>query len=414
MRINLPELIWYGNTTLEIDLPEEWQVEYLPMNGADKPPMTVEQMEAAINNPIGASTIKDLAKGKNRAVILFDDMTRPTRTYEIAPIVIEELKAGGISEDAITFVCAPGTHGALTMNEFRKKLGPELVKKFRVFNHNIYENCVDIGTTSRGTKMMINREVAEADLRIAIGAVTAHPQVGFCGGGKIILPGIAHVDSISHYHLEVAPMAPETMGLGNFDHNILRADIADAIELAGLEFMVNVIVNGRGATTDIFAGDFVDAHNEAVKTAMDHYASDPKPAGKDLVISNAFVKANEMTIAAGLGMATLKNYSGTVVAIANSPEGQVVHYLLGRYGRDYGGRQYPIVTVPDQVNLIIQAPYRDKTFGDWYSNPEVITWTECWDETLALLKESFGAGAEVGVIPNATMQYYRRPATPAV
>ena len=74
------------------------------------------------------------------------------------------------------------------------------------------------------------------------------------------------------------------------------------------------------------------------------------------------------------------------------------------------GRQYPIATVPDQVNLIIQAPYRDKTFGDWYANPEVITWTEGWEETLALLKESFGPGTEVGVIPNATMQYFRRAA----
>ena len=29
----------------------------------------------------------------------------------------------GINEEDITFVCALGTHGALTANEFRKKLG---------------------------------------------------------------------------------------------------------------------------------------------------------------------------------------------------------------------------------------------------------------------------------------------------
>ena len=39
------------------------------------------------------------------------------------------------------------------------------MEKFRVFNHNIYENCVEVGTTSRGTKLMINREVMEADLK---------------------------------------------------------------------------------------------------------------------------------------------------------------------------------------------------------------------------------------------------------
>ena len=406
MKFSLPQLLWYEDTRLDIELPDDWDVEYCPMRGADRTPLTLEEMEASILNPIGTSRLRDLAKGKRRAVILFDDMTRPTRVYELAPIVIRELTAGGIQEEDIVFVCALGTHGALTSNEFRKKLGQEIVERFRVFNHNIYENCVEVGTTSRGTRLLVNREVMEADLKVAIGCVTAHAQVGFSGGGKIVLPGVAHVDSIAHYHLEVEAMARETTGLGNFENNILRFEIEEAARMTGIDFLVNITVNSRGATSAVFAGELFQAHEKAVTLAKELYSTRPRPQDKDLVITNAFVKANEMAISVLLGVLALKDLAGTIVVIANSPEGQVIHYLLGRFGRDYGGRQYPIGTIPPSVKLIVMAPQADKTFGDWFSNPEVITWTKDWGQTLTFLQGSMKPGARVAVVPNATMQYY--------
>jgi len=406
MKYSLPQLLWYGNTTLDIELPDAWQVEYCPMRGADRVPLTLQQMEEAIRNPIGSPRLRELARGKKRAVIVFDDMTRPTRTFELAPVLLSELTAAGILEEDITFVCALGTHGALTMNEFRKKLGRHIVERFRVFNHNIYENCVEVGTTRRGTRLMINREVAEADLKVAVGCVTAHAQVGFSGGGKIILPGVAHVDSIAHYHIDVEAMGKETTGLGNFDNNILRFEIEEAARMAGLDFLVNVTVNSRGATTAVFAGELLQVHEAAVRLAKIIYASAPRPRDKELVIANAFVKANEMGIAVLLGVLALKDFTGTVVVIADSPEGQVVHYLLGRFGRSYGGRQYPVAAIPPSVKLIVMAPNLDRNSGDWFSNPEVITWTQDWQQTLALLKDSVRPGARVALVPNATMQYY--------
>lgn len=406
MRIALPQLIWYGNTTLEIDLPDHWEVEFCPMRGAARPPLTLQQMEDAIRNPIGSPPIRELGRGKKKAVVIFDDMTRPTRTYELAPIVLRELAAAGIRDEDITFVCGLATHGALTQNELRKKLGTEILRNFRVFNHNPYENCVEVGTTRYGTRVLINREVMEADLKIAIGCVTAHAQVGFSGGGKLVLPGVAHIDTITHYHLDVEAQAPETTGLGNFDNNVLRFNIEEAARMAGLDFKVDVIVNDRGATTAVFAGNFLASHSEAVALAKEVYAVEPRPRDKDLVIANAFAKANEMGTCVLVGALGLKDFTGTLVIIANSPEGQVVHYLLGRFGRDFGGRQYPVAVIPPSVNMIVQAPYMDKTFADWFSNPDVVTYTKDWRGTMDILGESFGPGANVAVIPNATMQYF--------
>jgi nickel-dependent lactate racemase len=406
MKFHLPQLLWYGNTTAEIELPDDWEVEYCPMRGAKRSPLKQEEIEAVVLNPAGTPRLKTLARGKKSAVIIFDDMTRPTRTYEIAPIILAELQAGGIREENITFVCALGTHGALTMNEFRKKLGDGIPQRFRVFNHNIYENCIAVGNTARGTKLMINREVMESDLKIAVGCVTAHAQVGFSGGGKMLLPGVAHVDSIAHYHLQVEAMAKETTGLGKHENNILRQEIDEAAGMVGLDFAVSVLFNERGAATDVFAGELFEVHAKAVALAQEVYDTDPIPCNKELVIANAFAKANEMTISIRLGVFALKDFTGTVVVIANSPEGQVVHYLLGRFGKEYGGRQYPVKAIPPNINLIIMAPYLDKTFGDWLENPEVITWTKNWEQTLELLNGRFGPGTRAAVVPNATMQYF--------
>ncbi len=406
MKVTLPQLLWYGNTTLEIEMPDDWDIEMCPMRGANRRTLKGNEIEAAINRPIGCAPLRQLAKGKKKAVIIFDDMTRPTRTYDLAPTVIRELMAAGIDEADISFVCALGTHGALTQNDFRKKLGAEIPQRFRVYNHNCYENCVEVGSTSRGTRLSVNREVMEADIKVAIGCVTAHAQVGFSGGGKIILPGVAHIDSVTHYHGDVQAQAPETTGPGNFDQNVMRFDIEEAGRMAGLDFKVDVVVNDRGATTALFAGDFLAAHAQAVELAKDTCATEPRPKDKHLVIANAFAKPNEMAIALLAGALALDNFSGTVVIIANAPEGQVIHYLLGRFGQTYGGRQYPAGTIPPGIEVIIQAPHMDKTFADWFSNPEAVSWTRDWDDTMHLLRQKLGPGTRAAVVPSATMQYY--------
>ncbi len=218
---------------------------------------------------------------------------------------------------------------------------------------------------------------------------------------------MAHIDSISHYHLQVEAMDKGSTGMGKHPGNILRMEIDEAASLAGIDFMINVLVNGRGKAAAVFAGDLMAAHAEAIAMAKSHYATEPKPANKDLAISNAFVKPNEFTIALLPGLLSLKEYTGTVVILANSPEGQVIHYLLGRWGRGYGGRQYPVTALPERIRLIVMAPRFDRTFGDWFANPEAVAWTRSWPETLALLEKDFGPGTSAVVIPNGTMQYFR-------
>lgn len=138
------------------------------------------------------------------AVILFDDLPKPTPTSRIVPFVLEELHAGGITDEQIRFVNAPGTHRNMTYGEFAVKLGADIVEKYPVYQHNNYENLVNMGTTSNGTPVLVNREYMSCDLRLGIGSIIPHQAAGFGDGGKIILPGVAGMDTVANHHRKTA------------------------------------------------------------------------------------------------------------------------------------------------------------------------------------------------------------------
>ena len=83
MIVNVPQMPWYGDTKLALEFPDSWQVTTCQMGGQDSPKIGDKEMRAAFANPIGTPRIAELAKGKKDVVILFDDLTRPTRTAEL-------------------------------------------------------------------------------------------------------------------------------------------------------------------------------------------------------------------------------------------------------------------------------------------------------------------------------------------
>src|SRR4030042_1342881 len=237
--VNLPQLLWYENDEVKLRFPSSWEINVCYMKGHRRPPLTRQQLKDTLLNPIGTKPIRKRAKGKKEVVILFDDMTRPTRVAEIVPFVLEELKAAGIKDDQVRFIAAVGAHGALTRLDFARKLGEDVLSRFPVYNHNPYENCTFAGNTKLGTPIYVNSEVMNCDFKIGIGSILPHPMTGFGGGGKIILPGVASIDTMTAHHRDlVMKLLTEGkdpgIGLATFEDNLMRLDIAEAAELAGL------------------------------------------------------------------------------------------------------------------------------------------------------------------------------------
>ena len=409
--IKLPQLAWYGIKELELPLPDNWSVKFYNMAGFDRPAMKPEAMKAAIANPIGSPPIRELARVKNEVVIIFDDMTRATRTHEIVPFVLEELAEAGITDDRIQFICALGAHLAWDRTLFARKLGENILARFPVYNHNPFANCTYVGTTSYQTPIYINAEVMQCNLKIGIGAVVPHPNTGFGGGGKIILPGVSAMETIAQFHRaenEYKQKYPDRqdIGYGLFDHNPLRLNIIEATALAGLDIKIDSLLNVWGETTAIFAGALKPAYEAAVAEARTHYLT-PKTSGEEILIANTFVKANEaLMIGLHVPFAATNGREMDIVLIANAPDGQAVHYLLGNFGKTFASEQKLVMKIPPHINhLIIYSEYPDLTGLGYVEKSDKVIYVNRWDDVLRILRQYHPSDAKVAVYPNAEIQY---------
>ncbi|MFC1933770.1 nickel-dependent lactate racemase [Chloroflexota bacterium] len=409
--VRLPQLAWFGDTELELQFPKSWDVHVCYMQGYSAPALSEEQLRQAFANPIGTPRIRDLAKGKNEVVILFDDTTRPTKVSQLVPYILQELEEAGIPDDNIRFIPTLGNHAVMKRPDLVKKLGEKVLDRFAVYNHNCYENCTYLGKTSRGTPVEVNSEVMSCDLKIAIGGIIPHSGAGFGGGAKAILPGVSSKETtwVNHRVVGRTPDGQKhhSSDKGKVDENVLRLDMEEAARMAGLDIIVNVVINGKRDPVGLFVGDLVAAHREGVKLGREIYAAKPVK-DVDIVISNNYSCAASAALVDFPGSGWYKKGEGSLVHIANTPEGQIIHYVSSSFGKNIGGRGWKKPTsLPRNVNkLIVFAPYPDRSLTGRIAPPESFTWAKTWLEVLEELRAYHQGEVKVAVIPDVKLQYF--------
>lgn len=410
-KISVPARRWYENKEKILSFPARWQVDNLTSPGLEKKALSAGQIKKRIDHPLDGEPLMELARGKKQAVIVFDDMTRPTPVKEVAPYVLKILHKAGMKRGQIRFIWALGSHGAYDMIAARKKLGDEIVENYSVYNHDPFQNTVHMRKTPGGIDVWFNREFMSCDLKIGIGCVTPHVHVGFGGGAKIIFPGVAGIESIKRFH-EHFQVEPSRHGLGNFENNTMRFECDAAGDLAGLDFKVDCLVNRRGEIADLYAGSFRATHRQSADEAKDAYGI--KTFGNyDIVVANTYAKANESGIAMLLIRQLLrKDNKGIGVIISDAPEGQVSHYVFGPWGTDYGGHHYRFMQkgyIPSVMkNLVVLNPQPTPSCLKWIGHEDDIIVVKTWPEVLQILQKEFPAAARMGVIADATMQYLKQ------
>jgi len=257
----------------------------------DAPALNTAQIEKAFANPIGTAPIHELAKGRKSAVIIVDDLSRPTPASVLIPYVLRELAMAGVPKAEIRFVVGGGSHRPLTQEEFEKKLGAEIVAEYAVKSHNFMAGDLKgIGSLEDGTPLFFDPWVVDADFKMTIGGIYPHGAVGFGGGSKLILPGVAGFATIFHFHTFYP-----SRGQGNIERSGDLPDLRDASEAAaralGLDLVVNAVINGRRQVAGLFVGDFVKAQRLGAHFAQDLFGTtipEALPTKTDLVVVNAY------------------------------------------------------------------------------------------------------------------------------
>jgi lactate racemase len=255
-----------GHRMIDLTLPDH--VEVTVVNNKPMPilPDVKQAVRAAILHPIGSKRLSSMVHSGQKAAVIVTDVTRKLPEEVILPLLIEELQAGGIGPEDITFVVANGTHRPNTGEEMSAMFGADLVSRLRFVNHNAWDakGLKNLGTSRGGIPLVVNRHVAEADVRISTGVIETHLFAGYSGGVKSLAVGVAGEATIAATHnYEMLKITR----LGMIENNPFREFLTEAAAAVGLDFIVNCVQTGKKELVQVVSGDPVAAFQEGVKTA---------------------------------------------------------------------------------------------------------------------------------------------------
>lgn len=264
----------YGTDGLALDLPDQ---DFAPTVILPRDPPAHPDPQAAfrtaVRQPHGALPLAELVRQKKprRIAIAIADHTRPVPDHLLLPWLVEEM---GVADTLVTVLVGTGTHRAPTADELKRMLGPA-AGRFRVISHDCQAaaDLVRVGTSSCGGECWLNRHWVEADLRLATGFIEPHFYAGFSGGSKAIVPGLAGLQTVRHFHRAALIAHPGTTW-GDLRGNPLQKLTREMTALCPPDFIVNVTLGLHKRITAVFAGALTAAHDAGCAIAL-HEAMQP-------------------------------------------------------------------------------------------------------------------------------------------
>ncbi len=275
MMIELP----IGETSVEVEYPDRSVQKVLAAKEFSPAAAEERLVEEALSRPLDSAPLSEIVQQGETACIVVGDMTRLwVRHHLLLPPLLDELNRGGIPDSNICLLSATGDHREQTPEEHRRIAGDEACRRVRVYDHRARESAemVYLGNTSRGTPVLINRKVVEADRVILTGGIVYHFLAGWGGGKKALLPGVAAYETIMKNHA-LAFLPGEGKGInpavcaGKLYGNPCSEDMVEGASMVGPDFLVNTIINESAhRAAKVVAGNYLTAFEAGCKYVNEH------------------------------------------------------------------------------------------------------------------------------------------------
>ncbi len=374
---------------------------------------------AAVAAPIGA--VPPLAglvasRGKPVRTVAFAiaDHTRPVPDRLLIPWIVREL---GVPDAAVTVLVGTGTHRGSTPTELERMLGRDNLGRFRVVNHDCKDtaNLAKLGASACGGECWINRGWVDADLRIATGFIEPHFLAGFSGGSKGVVPALAGLETIRHFHRAGIIGHPQSTW-GDMAANPQQLLSREFTAFAPPHFLVNVTLNLDKKITGVFAGELGPAHAAGCTAAL-HEAMVPVSRTYPLVVTtNSGFPLDQnfyQTVKGMSAAARIVDQGGTILVASECrvglpPEGEFGAILADPRDSDalHAAIKATARTRHDQwqVQVLLQCleKARIRLYSRLSAADRTLTRTEHIDDLAAALNES-AASWQGGRMPIAIL-----------
>lgn len=408
----------YDDHSLDLHVDEQNLRATIQLPVEQKPEKSARELVlAALRNPVGTPSLRNLAVGKRKVVIITSDHTRAVPSKITLPILLSEIRAGNPQAD-ITILIATGAHRATTEAEQRAMFGDEIVNHEHIvvndaFRSEDFEYICDLPS---GAHFSVNKLAIECDLLIAEGFVEPHFFAGFSGGRKSILPGVCDIRTIKENHSYMQIASPYATA-GVTENNPVHRDMNFAARKVNLQFILNVTMNAQKEVTGAFAGDMILAHEQAIKHVQNVSACE-RVVGDIVVTSNGGYPLDQNLYQSPKAVATAEaccRDGGVIIMCCGCRDGmggddfaRLISMGTPQEIDDYLSKIPADQTIPQQwcVQKIVKTLLNHKIIlvTDGLSAEEVtkanMQLAKTPDEALRMAYDMVGADAGVVVIPD--------------
>ncbi len=412
----------YGLDKLDLKLAED-KIKGLisPKNIENKELAKI--ISEALENPIGSDKLRDIVSHGETVTLVISDITRSWQNIDLfLPFIIEELQAGGIELKDITVLSAAGSHRNHTEAEKEELLGSRYYGKINFKDHQAKnsEELLFLGTTSHGTPVSLNKALVEADRLVLTGGIVFHNLAGFAGGRKSLLPGTAAYESIMKNHsLSLAEKRGDglksTIESNILKNNPVHEDMIEAAQFIDTDFIINVIPDGKGGISNVFAGDLELAHQEGCRICRELFGINMNDKA-DLVIASAGGFPKDMNLyqssKALVNAAKAVDKGGYLILLADCKEGighpeveDIIQNYENNLAREDFLREdftiaryvgYLITTETEDINCILVSDIEE----DSLSTTDIKI-TDSIENALKMVKEEIKELPQCYIMPDA-------------
>ena len=346
----------YGRTGLTVTLPADRTTVVSPVTTAAAPDVAAE-LRRALRQPVAGPPLRERVRPGQSVAVSLCDLTRPQPRQAMVEALLAELE--GITTKAdVTLLVATGTHRGNTDPELRQMLGDEIVDTMRIVNHDARDDSSLrwVGTLGDGVPVWLNALWVDADVRITTGFVEPHFFAGFSGGGKLVAPGLAGLETVLTLH-NAARIGSEKATWAVCEGNPVHDDVRAIAAATDVTFALDVALNTEQQVVAAFGGDILEMH-AAAREAVREISMAPVAALFDVVVTtNSGFPLDQNLYQAVKGMsaaATVVKPGGLIICAAECRDGFP----------DHGSFREVLASAPTPAALLAEISARERTVPD--------------------------------------------------
>lgn len=229
-------------------------------------------------------SLDQILDGKDEVVLVLEDPKGLLPLEMLLTPLLSELESIGIGRGDISILVAWTDQGSLSSSKVNAEIQERVPSDVQVFFHDpTRSGVVPLETTSAGTHLEINEIYANSDARIVLGEVRFDSLAGYTGLGTVVVPGLAGSQTIREcWSLALQGGCKR----GETDENPLSRDVAEASEMAGVDFAINVVLDHNKEVAGVFGGEPQSTFEEAA-SLVDRIWKRPIDESADIVLVSA-------------------------------------------------------------------------------------------------------------------------------